>query len=89
MKLWCAVLIVLTVSTPLAAKSKGPGWDGGIVTSWDGARIHYIEAGHRTTAEKSDRKIPDSLFRYCLCQATRCPPGNGRNRLHTSPQIIA
>ena len=58
MKLWCAVLIVLTASTPLAAKSKGPGWDDGSVTSWDGARIHYIEAGHRTTAEKSDSQNP-------------------------------
>ncbi|MGH9745598.1 MAG: alpha/beta fold hydrolase [Candidatus Acidiferrales bacterium] len=37
------------VSSPRAAKDKNPRPRSGFVTSWDGARIHYIEAGRSKT----------------------------------------
>lgn len=42
MKHRLAFLIVLTALTPMAARCGNQKWNDGIVTSWDGARIHYI-----------------------------------------------
>jgi len=42
MKHRLAFLIVLTALTPMAARCGNQKWNDGTVTSWDGARIHYI-----------------------------------------------
>jgi non-heme chloroperoxidase len=49
-----ALSIVLAVSTLLLAQNTRASWNEGTITSWDGARIHYIEAGKAITGEKGD-----------------------------------
>jgi non-heme chloroperoxidase len=44
MKSISALLFVLAASSSATVKDKGPGARSEFVTSWDGARIHYIEA---------------------------------------------
>lgn len=48
----CAVFVVLAALTQLMAASAWASWNEGVVTSWDGARIHYIESSGAITAEK-------------------------------------
>jgi microsomal epoxide hydrolase len=45
MKSISALLFVLAALSSAAAKDKGPATRSGFVRSWDGAQIHYIEAG--------------------------------------------
>jgi len=46
-------LIILAALRPAAAKDKRQNPTSGFVTSWDGAQIHYSEAGHATNANIS------------------------------------
>src|SRR5262249_16991833 len=60
-----AFLIVLTASTPMAAWWGNEKWNDGIVTSWDGARIHYIAsdvANAEKTTSENPRRSPSILF---------------------------
>ena len=47
--LFAALSSVATATTSPAAKDKNPHPKVGFVTSWDGAKIHYIEAGRSKT----------------------------------------
>jgi non-heme chloroperoxidase len=62
-------LVVLSLSS-VAAKEKYPDAKSGFVTSWDGARIHYIEAGPKMQSGKAEVPNP-------LPPATTANEGNG------------
>jgi non-heme chloroperoxidase len=73
---WLCVLlwgfVSLAAASPAPAKDKNPNAESGFVTSWDGAKIHYIEAGHpllpTVTATKGNisvtgpHQLPSILF---------------------------
>jgi len=42
---WLCVLLWGSASSAAPSKDKNPFAQSGFVTSWDGAKIHYIEAG--------------------------------------------
>jgi non-heme chloroperoxidase len=48
----CALLIVLAALTQLMTASTRASWNEGVVTSWDGAHIHYIESSRTISSEK-------------------------------------
>jgi non-heme chloroperoxidase len=53
-KLISALLFVLLSLTSAAAKDKNPDARNGFVTSWDGAKIHYIEAGPKVSSGNAE-----------------------------------
>jgi microsomal epoxide hydrolase len=52
MKLLCALLVALITWSPLLAQTGSPDRVDGFVSSWDRARIHYIEAQPATPVER-------------------------------------
>lgn len=66
MKLLCSVLLALTACLAPVARTDVPNRLDGFVTSWDGARIHYVEAGSTINTEKPVsehlRQTPSILF---------------------------